>query len=66
MPATNIRELNDAEIDAVGGGQQEGLVNVNVSDINLNVPVQVAAAVGLLNQQPVTSTTARPGRVFNL
>jgi hypothetical protein len=67
MLDTDLRELTDAELDAVTGGQpQEGLVNVNVSDINLAVPVQAAVAAGLLNQGPVDATVRRPGRIFQI
>jgi hypothetical protein len=58
-------ELTDAELDAIAGGQitQEGLVAVNVSDIEIAVPVNAAVAVGLLNQRPVTADITRPGRI---
>jgi hypothetical protein len=38
-------DLTDAEIDAVAGGQQEGLVNIDVGNVQVAVPVTAAVDV---------------------
>ena len=51
MPRSDLVELTDAEMDMVSGGQpqqrQEGLVNVGLQDVTVNV------AIVALNASPV-------------
>ena len=60
-------ELTGAELDAVAGGQQSGLVNVDVGNVQVAVPVTAAvdlAANVLGRQLKVGDTTATaPGRI---
>jgi hypothetical protein len=66
MLENTIRELTDAELDAVTGGQpQQGLVNVNVEDTNVFLAVPVAANVNanVLGVQEGIEQQARAGRI---
>lgn len=60
-------ELTAAELDAVAGGQQSGLVNVDVGNVQVAVPVTAAVDVvaNVLGRQlAVTDTDATaPGRI---
>jgi hypothetical protein len=69
--ATNMRELNDAELDAVTGGiavVANDVIDINNNDVQVAVPVAAAVAVlggaaaGNITRQTIEAAPARPGR----
>jgi hypothetical protein len=60
---TDVAELTDAEIEMVSGGQpNQGLVVVEISNNDVAVPVNAAAAVNVLGG-PTGAVADQPGRI---
>ena len=58
-----MTELTDAEIEAVAGGQpNQGLVVVEISNNDVAVPVNAAAAVNVLGG-PTGAVATQAGRI---